>query len=250
MRFDIVTLFPGMLDALSEGITGRALDKGLIELHCWNPREYTTDVHRTVDDRPYGGGPGMVMKVEPLRDAIKAARDVAPDSKVVYLSPQGRVLTQQAVSQMSRLSGLVLVAGRYEGVDERLLQSEIDEEWSIGDYVLSGGELPAMIMVDAITRLLPGALGHQLSAEQDSHVDGLLDCPHYTRPEEIDGMEIPDILRSGNHELIRRWRLQQSLGRTWQRRPDLLEKRQMNAEETELLKAYIAAHEQQTNEEQ
>jgi tRNA (guanine37-N1)-methyltransferase len=250
LRFDIVTLFPGMLDALSEGITGRALDKGLIELHCWNPREYTTDVHRTVDDRPYGGGPGMVMKVEPLRDAIKAARDVAPDSKVVYLSPQGRVLTQQAVSQMSRLSGLVLVAGRYEGVDERLLQSEIDEEWSIGDYVLSGGELPAMIMVDAITRLLPGALGHQLSAEQDSHVDGLLDCPHYTRPEEIDGMEIPDILRSGNHELIRRWRLQQSLGRTWQRRPDLLEKRQMNAEETELLKAYIAAHEQQTNEEQ
>jgi tRNA (guanine37-N1)-methyltransferase len=250
LRFDIVTLFPGMFDALSEGITGRALDKGLIELHCWNPREYTTDVHRTVDDRPYGGGPGMVMKVEPLRDAIKAARDVAPDSKVVYLSPQGRVLTQQAVSQMSRLSGLVLVAGRYEGVDERLLQSEIDEEWSIGDYVLSGGELPAMIMVDAITRLLPGALGHQLSAEQDSHVDGLLDCPHYTRPEEIDGMEIPDILRSGNHELIRRWRLQQSLGRTWQRRPDLLEKRQMNAEETELLKAYIAAHEQQTNEEQ
>ena len=250
MRFDIVTLFPGMFDALSEGITGRALDKGLIELHCWNPLEYTTDVHRTVDDRPYGGGPGMVMKVEPLRDAIKAARDVAPDSKVVYLSPQGRVLTQQAVSQMSRLSGLVLVAGRYEGVDERLLQSEIDEEWSIGDYVLSGGELPAMIMVDAITRLLPGALGHQLSAEQDSHVDGLLDCPHYTRPEEIDGMEIPDILRSGNHELIRRWRLQQSLGRTWQRRPDLLEKRQMNAEETELLKAYIAAHEQQTNEEQ
>ena len=250
MRFDIVTLFPGMFDALREGITGRALDRGLIELHCWNPREYTTDVHRTVDDRPYGGGPGMVMKVEPLRDAIKAARDVAPDSKVVYLSPQGRVLTQQAVSQMSRLSGLVLVAGRYEGVDERLLQSEIDEEWSIGDYVLSGGELPAMIMVDAITRLLPGALGHQLSAEQDSHVDGLLDCPHYTRPEEIDGMEIPDILRSGNHELIRRWRLQQSLGRTWQRRPDLLEKRQMNAEETELLKAYIAAHEQQTNEEQ
>ena len=250
MRFDIVTLFPGMFDALCEGITGRALDKGLIELHCWNPREYTTDVHRTVDDRPYGGGPGMVMKVEPLRDAINAARDVAPGSKVIYLSPQGRVLTQQAVSQMSRLSGLVLVAGRYEGVDERLLQSEIDEEWSIGDYVLSGGELPAMIMVDAITRLLPGALGHELSAEQDSHVDGLLDCPHYTRPEEIDGMEIPDVLRSGNHELIRRWRLQQSLGRTWQRRPDLLENRQMSAEETELLKAYIAAHEQQTNEEQ
>ena len=250
MRFDIVTLFPGMFDALREGITGRALDKGLIELHCWNPRDYTTDVHRTVDDRPYGGGPGMVMKVEPLRDAISAARGKASGSKVVYLSPQGRVLTQQAVSEMSCLPGLVLVAGRYEGVDERLLQSEIDEEWSIGDYVLSGGELPAMIMVDAITRLLPGALGHALSAEQDSHVDGLLDCPHYTRPEEIDGMEIPDVLRSGNHELIRRWRLQQSLGRTWQRRPDLLEKRQLSAEETELLKAYIAANEQQTNEEQ
>jgi tRNA (guanine37-N1)-methyltransferase len=158
-------------------------------------------------------------------------------------------MTQQAVAQMSRLPGLVLVAGRYEGVDERFLQSEIDEEWSIGDYVLSGGELPAMIMIDAITRLLPGALGHELSAEQDSHVDGLLDCPHYTRPEEIDGMEIPEVLRSGNHELIRRWRLQQSLGRTWQRRPDLLEKRHLSAEETELLQAYIAAHEQQTNEE-
>jgi tRNA (guanine37-N1)-methyltransferase len=249
LRFDIVTLFPGMFDALREGITGRALDKGLIEFHSWNPRDYTRDVHRTVDDRPYGGGPGMVMKVEPLRDAIRAARKEAPGSKVVYLSPQGRVLTQQAVSQMSRLSGLVLVAGRYEGVDERLLQSEIDEEWSIGDYVLSGGELPAMIMVDAITRLLPGALGHALSAEQDSHADGLLDCPHYTRPEEIDGMQIPDVLRSGNHELIRRWRLQQSLGRTWQRRPDLLQERQLSAEETELLEAYIAALEQQTNEE-
>lgn len=249
LRFDIVTLFPGMFDALREGITGRALDKGLIEFHSWNPRDYTRDVHRTVDDRPYGGGPGMVMKVEPLRDAIRAARREAPGSKVVYLSPQGRVLTQQAVSQMSRLSGLVLVAGRYEGVDERLLQSEIDEEWSVGDYVLSGGELPAMIMVDAITRLLPGALGHALSAEQDSHADGLLDCPHYTRPEEIDGMQIPDVLRSGNHELIRRWRLQQSLGRTLQRRPDLLQKRQLSAEETELLEAYIAALEQQTNEE-
>ena len=249
LRFDIVTLFPGMFDALREGITGRALDKGLIEFHSWNPRDYTRDVHRTVDDRPYGGGPGMVMKVEPVRDAIRAARREAPGSKVVYLSPQGRVLTQQAVSQMSRLSGLVLVAGRYEGVDERLLQSEIDEEWSVGDYVLSGGELPAMIMVDAITRLLPGALGHALSAEQDSHADGLLDCPHYTRPEEIDGMQIPDVLRSGNHELIRRWRLQQSLGRTLQRRPDLLQKRQLSAEETELLEAYIAALEQQTNEE-
>ena len=244
MRFDIVTLFPGMFDALSEGITGRALDKGLIELHCWNPREYTTDVHRTVDDRPYGGGPGMVMKVEPLRDAIKAARDVAPDSKVVYLSPQGRVLTQQAVSQMSRLSGLVLVAGRYEGVDERLLQSEIDEEWSIGDYVLSGGELPAMIMVDAITRLLPGALGHQLSAEQDSHVDGLLDCPHYTRPEEIEGRNVPDVLLSGDHAAIERWRRKQSLGRTWLRRPELLAGLELDAESAKLLAEFQAEHDE------
>ena len=250
MRFDIVTLFPGMFDAIRDGITGRALERGLIEMHCWNPRDFTSDVHRTVDDRPYGGGPGMVMKVEPLRDAIRAARRESPDSRVVYLSPQGRVLTQQAVTGMSTLPGLILVAGRYEGVDERVLESDIDEEWSVGDYVLSGGELPAMLMIDAITRLIPGALGHALSAEQDSHVDGLLDCPHYTRPVEIDGMQIPDVLRSGNHELIRRWRLQQALGRTWERRPDLLEQRQLNAEETELLKTYIAAQKQQTNEEQ
>ena len=250
MRFDIVTLFPGMFDAIRDGITGRALERGLIEMHCWNPRDFTSDVHRTVDDRPYGGGPGMVMKVEPLRDAIRAARRESPDSRVVYLSPQGRVLTQQAVTGMSTLPGLKLVAGRYEGVDERVLESDIDEEWSVGDYVLSGGELPAMLMIDAITRLIPGALGHALSAEQDSHVDGLLDCPHYTRPVEIDGMQIPDVLRCGNHELIRRWRLQQALGRTWERRPDLLEQRQLNAEETELLKTYIAAQKQQTNEEQ
>ena len=250
MRFDIVTLFPGMFNAIRDGITGRALERGLIEMHCWNPRDFTSDVHRTVDDRPYGGGPGVVMKVEPLRDAIRAARRESPDSRVVYLSPQGRVLTQQAVTGMSTLPGLILVAGRYEGVDERVLESDIDEEWSVGDYVLSGGELPAMLMIDAITRLIPGALGHALSAEQDSHVDGLLDCPHYTRPVEIDGMQIPDVLRSGNHELIRRWRLQQALGRTWERRPDLLEQRQLNAEETELLKTYIAAQKQQTNEEQ
>ena len=250
MRFDIVTLFPGMFDAIRDGITGRALERGLIEMHCWNPRDFTSDVHRTVDDRPYGGGPGMVMKVEPLRDAIRAARRESPDSRVVYLSPQGRVLTQQAVTGMSTLPGLILVAGRYEGVDERVLESDIDEEWSVGDYVLSGGELPAMLMIDAITRLIPGALGHALSAEQDSHVDGLLDCPHYTRPVEIDGMQIPDVLRSGNHELIRRWRLQHALVRTRERRPDLLEQRQLNAEETELLKTYIAAQKQQTNEEQ
>jgi tRNA (guanine37-N1)-methyltransferase len=195
--------------------------------------------------------PGMVMKVEPLRDAIRAAKADAPGSKVVYLSPQGRVLTQRAVSKLgSGGQGLILIAGRYEGVDERLIESEVDEEWSIGDYVLSGGELPAMILIDAITRLIPGALGHEDSAQQDSHVDGLLDCPHYTRPEEIDGMPIPNVLRSGNHELIRRWRLQQSLGRTWKRRPDLLEKRQLSAEETELLKTFIAAQKQQTNEEQ
>lgn len=238
-----------MFDAIRDGITGRALQKGLIELHCWNPRDYTEDVHRTVDDRPYGGGPGMVMKVEPLRDAIRAAKGEAPGSKVVYLSPQGRVLTQQAVMELSGGQGLILIAGRYEGIDERLIEAEVDEEWSIGDYVLSGGELPAMIMIDTITRLIPGALGHEESAQQDSHVDGLLDCPHYTRPEDIDGKRIPEVLRSGNHEMIRRWRLQQSLGRTWLRRPDLLEKRQLSAEETELLKTFIAAQKQQTNEE-
>ncbi len=250
MRFDLVTLFPEMFEAIGCGIPGRAIDKGIASYHCWNPRDYTQDVHHTVDDRPYGGGPGMVMKVEPLRAAIEDARKAAPGSKVIYLSPQGRRFDQEAALQMSKREGVILLAGRYEGIDERLLELDIDEEWSIGDYVLSGGELPAMVMMDAIIRLLPGALGHEQSAVQDSHVDGLLDCPHFTRPEEINGLAVPQVLLSGNHEKIRQWRLQQALGRTWMRRPDLLEGRSMNAEETNLLNQFIAAHEQQKCEEE
>lgn len=235
MRFDIVTLFPGMFQALREGIPGRALERGLAELVLWNPRDYTHDVHRTVDDRPYGGGPGMVMKVEPLRAAIEAACAAAPDSLVVYLSPQGRRFDQAAARRMARQPGLILVAGRYEGVDERLIEALVDEEWSVGDYVLSGGELPAMVMADSIIRLLPGALGHADSARQDSFSEGLLDCPHYTRPEEVLGRRVPEVLTSGDHEQIRRWRLQQALGRTWLRRPDLLQGRKLSEEEQALL---------------
>ncbi len=250
MRFDVVTLFPEMFSALDSGISGRALKRGLVSIDCWNPRDYTQDVHRSVDDRPYGGGPGMLMKVEPLRAAIDAARQQAPHSRVIYLSPQGRPLTQHALQQFSTQSGIILLAGRYEGVDERLLETEIDEEWSVGDYVLSGGELPAMILMDAVIRLLPGALGHQDSALQESHVDGLLDCPHYTRPEMIDGMSVPKVLLSGDHEAIRLWRLQQSLGRTWLRRPELLKKRDLSAQERDLLDQFIFAVKRQTSEEQ
>lgn len=240
MRFDIVTLFPDMVhETASWGVTGRALELGLVELATWNPREYTHDRHRTVDDRPYGGGPGMVMKVEPLRDAIQQARKASElEALAVYLSPQGRKLDQGAVLRFANLPRLILVAGRYEGVDERLIEAEIDEEWSIGDYVLSGGELPALVLFDAVVRLLPGVLGHGESAAQDSHMAGLLDCPHYTRPEAIDGRAVPDILQSGNHEAIRRWRLKQSLGRTWLRRPDLLASRPLDAEQRMLLEEF------------
>ena len=241
MRFDVISLFPEMFDALRLGVTGRAIERGLVEVELWNPRDYADDDHRTVDDRPYGGGPGMVMMVGPLCQAIDAARVAAPDSKVAYLSPQGRVLDQAAVQDMAAGPGLVLLAGRYEGIDERLIDAYVDEEWSIGDYVLSGGELPAMVLMDAVTRLLPDVLGHADSAEQDSFADGLLDCPHYTRPEEIGGRLVPEILKSGNHELIRRWRLQQALGRTWLRRPDLLERRRLNSEEQSLLDEFIRA---------
>jgi tRNA (guanine37-N1)-methyltransferase len=221
------------------GVTGRALELGLVELMTWNPREYTNDRHRTVDDRPYGGGPGMVMKVEPLRAAIQQARNACDDeSLVIYLSPQGHKLDQNAVKRFAQSPRIVLVAGRYEGVDERLIEAEIDEEWSIGDYVLSGGELAALVIFDAVVRMLPGVLGHEESARQDSHMDGLLDCPHYTRPEEVDGRRVPSILQSGNHEAIRQWRLQQSLGRTWLRRPDLLESRQLDAEQRKLLEKF------------
>jgi tRNA (guanine37-N1)-methyltransferase len=241
MRFDVITLFPEMFEAMRLGVTGRAIERGQVELALWNPRDYAQDPHRTVDDRPYGGGPGMVMMVEPLREVIRDARAAAPGSRVVYLSPQGRRLDQAAVRGMAAARGLVLLAGRYEGIDERLIEAYVDEEWSIGDYVLSGGELPAMVLMDAVIRLLPGVLGHADSAQQDSYADGLLDCPHYTRPEEIEGRTVPAVLMSGNHELIRRWRLQQALGRTWLRRPDLLEGRELSGEERFLLDEFIRA---------
>ncbi|MEW7983983.1 MAG: tRNA (guanosine(37)-N1)-methyltransferase TrmD [gamma proteobacterium symbiont of Phacoides pectinatus] len=242
MRFDVVTLFPELFQALiGEGVTGRALERGQAELALWNPRDYTHDVHRTVDDRPYGGGPGMVMKAEPLRTAIEQARAAAPAAAVIYLSPQGRRFDQAAAREMSGRQGLILVAGRYEGIDERVIGCHVDEEWSIGDYVLSGGELPALVLMDAVIRLIPGVLGAADSAEQDSYTDGMLDCPHYTRPEVYDGEAVPQVLLSGNHEAIRRWRLQQSLGRTWLRRPDLLQGRELSAEERFLLDEFIQA---------
>ncbi len=229
--FGLISLFPQMFTAVTEhGISSRAIRDGLVSSQIWNPRDFTTDTHRTVDDRPYGGGPGMLMKVQPVADAIKAAKKAATAAgvkpKVVYLSPQGKPLNQQKVESLATESGLILFAGRYEGIDERLINSMIDEECSIGDYVLSGGELAAMVLMDSVIRQLPGALGHQLSAQQDSFSTGnkgLLDCPHYTRPEEYAGKVVPDVLLSGNHEKISQWRLKQSLGRTWQRRPEILQ---------------------------
>jgi tRNA (guanine37-N1)-methyltransferase len=243
VRFDVITLFPHLVRLLfAYGITGRALERGIVEVHLWNPRDYTHDLHRTVDDRPYGGGPGMVMKVEPLRGAIEDAKRAAPTSRTAYLSPQGRPLNQATMAEIAQRPGWILIAGRYEGIDERLVERHVDEEWSIGDYVLSGGELPAMVVMDAVTRLLPGTLGHADSAQEDSHVDGLLDCPHYTRPEEIDGMRVPPVLLSGDHAAIRRWRLRQALGRTSLRRPELLRRRTLSDEEQALLDEFIRAH--------
>ncbi|ASJ97612.1 tRNA (guanosine(37)-N1)-methyltransferase TrmD [Shewanella marisflavi] len=241
MWLGVVTLFPEMFRAVTDfGVTGRAVSNGLLELQTWNPRDFTHDKHRTVDDRPYGGGPGMLMMVQPLRDAIHAAKAAAGNkAKVIYLSPQGRKLTQQGVQELAKSERLILVCGRYEGIDERIIQTEVDEEWSIGDYVLSGGELPAMTLIDSVSRLVPGVLGKQASAEQDSFSDGLLDCPHYTRPESLDGIDVPAVLLSGNHEHIRRWRLQQSLGRTLLRRPELFENLALTDEQTKLLAEFV-----------
>lgn len=240
MRIGVVTLFPEMFEAVACcGITGRAMRSGLLRLRCWNPREFATDRYGTVDDRPYGGGPGMVMRVHPLVETLQAAREeTGRDTRVVYLSPQGRRLDQHLVSDLALQESLVLLTGRYEGIDERVIETQVDEEISIGDYVVSGGELPAMVLIDAVTRLLPGALGHSDSAGQDSFAEGLLDCPHYTRPETTLGMPVPRVLLEGNHEQIRRWRLKQSLGRTWQRRPDLLEERELDQEQQALLEEY------------
>jgi tRNA (guanine37-N1)-methyltransferase len=240
MQIALVSLFPEMFSAVAEhGVSGRAVKQGLVGLHHCNPRDYTLDRHRTVDDRPYGGGPGMLMKIDPLRQAIAAAREaVGGKAKVIYLSPQGRRFDHGKAAQLAGEEALILVAGRYEGVDERLIEAQVDEELSIGDFVLSGGELAAMVVIDAVTRQLPGVLGHELSAQEDSFADGLLDCPHYTRPEEFEGQRVPEVLLSGDHEKIRRWRLKQALGRTLERRPDLLEGRAMTPEEDELLAEY------------
>src|SRR6266487_4681549 len=237
MRIDVVTLFPELVEHASRfGVTGRALERGLWQLATWNPRDFTTDNYRTVDDRPYGGGPGMVMLAEPLEKAIAAAKVAAQgEAKVIYLSPQGAVMDHRKVMALAAEFRLMLLCGRYEGVDERLIRRSVDEELSIGDYVLSGGELAAMVLIDAIVRQLPGALGDGLSAERDSFVNGLLDCPQYTRPEVYVGEAVPPVLMSGHHARIERWRLKQSLGRTWLRRPELLERRGMSEVERKLL---------------
>lgn len=241
MWLGVVTLFPEMFRAVTDfGVTGRAVKNGLLEFHTWNPRDFTHDRHNTVDDRPYGGGPGMLMMVKPLQDAIRAAKLAAEDkTKVIYLSPQGRKLTQQGVRELAENSKLILVCGRYEGVDERIIATEVDEEWSVGDYVLSGGELPAMTLIDSVARFIPGVLGKQASAEQDSFAEGLLDCPHYTRPESLNGVEVPKVLLSGNHEEIRRWRIKQSLGRTLLRRPELFENLALTDEQQRLLAQFV-----------
>ncbi len=245
MRIEVVTLFPEMFQAITEhGISSRALKNGLLQIGFQNPREYATDRHRTVDDRPYGGGPGMVMMAPPLRDAIRHAREKAgPASRVIYLSPQGRKLDQAGLVELSERAGLVMLCGRYEGVDERLIRNEIDEEWSIGDYVLSGGELAAMVLIDGLIRLLPGALGHEDSAELDSFSHGLLDYPHYTRPETVDGEAAPEVLLSGDHAAIARWRQKQALGRTWLRRPELLNDLELDQEQQNLLAEFIREYE-------
>lgn len=240
MRIAVVSLFPQMIrEALDHGVIGRARERGVFEVDCFDPRDYTADAHRTVDDRPYGGGPGMVLMALPVRSAIRAAAAVLPPgSRRVYLGADGRKFEQSMAREACRWPGLVLVAGRYEGLDERLIEHEIDEEWSIGDYVLSGGELPALVVIDAIVRLMPGTLGSSESALQESFSDGLVDWPHYTRPQALDGQAVPAVLASGDHAAIHRWRLQQALGRTWLRRPELLKLRGMSDEERELLEEF------------
>jgi len=244
LRIGVITLFPEMFAALQVGgVTARALTQGLFTLNCWNPRDYTHDKTRRVDDRPYGGGPGMVMQVQPLRDTLRAAKATFNHAHVIYLSPQGRPLTQQGVTELLARPELLLVAGRYEGIDERVLEHDIDEEWSIGDYVLSGGELPAMVLIDALARQLPGALGHDDSAANDSFYSGLLDHPHYTRPETIDGQTVPTVLLQGHHAQITQWRQQQALLRTWRKRPDLLQQQHLTPEQQRWLHQFIQEYE-------
>lgn len=240
--FGVVSLFPDMFAPFTQqGVIGRAVKSGTLSVDTFNPRDFTHDRHRTVDDRPYGGGPGMLMMVKPLTDAIQAAKKVGGEkSKVIYLSPQGKPLDQAGVQSLANIDRTILICGRYEGIDERVIESHVDEEVSIGDYVLSGGELPAMVLMDAVARLVPGVLGHKASAVEDSFTDGLLDCPHYTRPEILDGQKVPYVLLSGDHEKIRQWRLMQSLGRTWQRRPELLNHLALTEEQQRLLELFQA----------
>ncbi len=244
LQFDVITLFPQMFDAVTaSGVTGRAREKGFYQLVAWNPRDFAHNAYRTVDDRPYGGGPGMVMMPEPVGQAVAAARQRQKSAgvkapRVIHLTPQGRLLDHLLVMELAAEQGVVLLAGRYEGVDERVIAREVDTEISIGDYVLSGGELAAMVVIDSIVRQLPGVLGDAESASQDSFVNGLLDCPHYTRPEVYEGGPVPPVLLSGNHAQISRWRLKQALGRTWQRRPDLLQRHALSDEERKLLEEF------------
>jgi tRNA (guanine37-N1)-methyltransferase len=244
LQFDVITLFPQMFDAVTEaGVTRRAREQGIYQLVAWNPRDFSQNAYRSVDDRPYGGGPGMVMTPEPLGRALHAARQRQKSAgvtrpRVIHLTPQGGLLKHARVMDLAAESGIVLLAGRYEGVDQRLVDAEIDEELSIGDYVLSGGELAAMVVIDSVVRQLPGTLGDAQSASQESFVDGLLDCPHYTRPEQYEGVGVPPVLMSGNHADIGRWRLKQALGRTWRLRPDLLETRRLSDDERGLLEEY------------
>ncbi len=242
MQITVITLFPELIStAVQVGVVGRALERGQVSVNAISPREYATDLRRTVDDRPFGGGPGMVLKVAPTRSAMRAATEALPaGSRRIYLGADGAPLTQVKVAELASLPGMVLLAGRYEGVDERLLSTEVDETISIGDYVLSGGELPALVLIDAVVRTLPGVLGDEASAQQDSFMTGLLDWPHYTRPEQFEDMSVPEVLIGGNHEAIRRWRLKQALGRTWLRRPDLLAAKVLNAEEQSLLAEFKA----------
>ena len=246
MQLGIVSLFPEMFAAVTEhGISGRAVRSGLMNLELFNPRDYTTDKHRTVDDKPFGGGPGMLMKTEPLMASIAAARQAVSQKqttgesvKVIYLSPQGKTLKQDSIIDLAKREGMVLLCGRYQGIDNRVLVSEIDEEWSLGDFVISGGELAAMTLIDAMTRFQPGALGDEGSALEDSFSNGLLHSPEYTRPQSIDGSDVPKVLLSGDHEAIRKWRLKQSLGATWLKRPDLLQVMSLESEQKELLEQF------------
>lgn len=241
MQVGVISLFPEMLSAITDyGVTRRAIKEGLLDIQVWNPRDFTHDKHRTVDDRPYGGGPGMLMMVQPLVDALTAAKQaLGDDTPVIYLSPQGQPLNHQGVTTLARHDRMILIAGRYEGIDERVIEQFVDAEWSIGDYVLSGGELPAMVVIDAVARMVPGVLGHQGSAAEDSFAEGLLDCPHYTRPEVYNEQRVPSVLLSGDHEKIRRWRLQQALGKTWLQRRDLINGLALTDEQQQLLDEFI-----------